>query len=267
MLLIGWDTSKDSFEVGQWFKGRIYERRCDLSPNGDLLLYFAANYARPLRSWSAISRPPFLSALALWPKGDGWGGGGHFLSKNNIALNHRAAEMKIADGYPLPRSLKIKPFGEYSGRGEDDPVWSTRLKRDGWTLINFPTTVDQDFQAKVTWELSPPITWRKPNPKWPKRYELEMSYAGIGERNGAWYMTEHSLVRDKTHFDKIGKSDWADWDRSGDLLFAMDGCLYRLGCENGVLKDLEDATKVSVFTTMKFESREAPKNALRWPKN
>ena len=29
-LLIKWDTAHDTFEYGQWLKGRIYERRCDL---------------------------------------------------------------------------------------------------------------------------------------------------------------------------------------------------------------------------------------------
>jgi hypothetical protein len=37
-LLIGWNTSNDTFQPGQWFKGRIYERRCDLSPTGNLRL-------------------------------------------------------------------------------------------------------------------------------------------------------------------------------------------------------------------------------------
>ena len=31
---IGWDRKRDRFEVGQWMRGRIYERRCDLSPDG-----------------------------------------------------------------------------------------------------------------------------------------------------------------------------------------------------------------------------------------
>src|SRR5689334_24278886 len=87
VLLIQWNTAQDTFEYGQWLRGRIYERRCDLSPDGNLLLYFAAKYKEPLRSWSAISRPPYLKALALWPKGDGWGGGGHFESRTRIALN------------------------------------------------------------------------------------------------------------------------------------------------------------------------------------
>lgn len=106
VLLIDWNTSDDTFQTGQWLNGRIYERRCDLSPAGDLLLYFAANYRKPLYSWSAISRPPFLTALAMWPKGDGWGGGGHFLSKTRIALNHRDTELSWPRDSPFPSGSK-----------------------------------------------------------------------------------------------------------------------------------------------------------------
>jgi hypothetical protein len=117
VLLIKWNTLNDKIELGQWFKGRIYERRCDLSPEGDLLLYFAANYRKPFYSWSAISRPPFLTALALWPKGDGWGGGGLFLSRKRIALNHGADEMVLAGNSVLPRRVAVEQFGDRAGWG------------------------------------------------------------------------------------------------------------------------------------------------------
>jgi hypothetical protein len=32
--VIGWERKSDTFRVGQWLHGRIYERRCDLSPDG-----------------------------------------------------------------------------------------------------------------------------------------------------------------------------------------------------------------------------------------
>jgi hypothetical protein len=32
VLLVLWHTDTDQFHEGQWLKGRIYERRCDLSP-------------------------------------------------------------------------------------------------------------------------------------------------------------------------------------------------------------------------------------------
>ncbi len=115
VLLIGWNTSNDTFQQGQWLRGRIYERRCDLSPDGNLLLYFAASYRKPYYSWPAISRPPYLTALALWPKGDGWGGGGHFLSQHRIALNHRGGEMTIAEGFSIPKWLRAEQFGKRPG--------------------------------------------------------------------------------------------------------------------------------------------------------
>jgi len=88
--VILWHTDTDRFEPGAWFKGRIYEERCDLSPDGQLLLYFALQGSRWRTSykgtWTAVSRPPWLHALVLWPHGDTWGGGGRFVDKRKVAL-------------------------------------------------------------------------------------------------------------------------------------------------------------------------------------
>jgi len=73
-----------------------------------------------------------------------------------------------------------------------------------------------------------------------------------------WYMTEHAVIRNGDQNDRIGRSDWADWSHTGDLLFAMDGALYRAKCENGTLAPLEDATMIADFSKLKFENREAP---------
>ena len=266
VLLLRWNTADDTFEHGQWLRGRIYERRCDLSPQGDLLLYFAANWRPPYQSWSAISRPPFLKALALWPKGDGWGGGGHFESGNKILLNHAATEMALAPGLTVPRWMKIQPFGDRPGWGEDDPVWSARLERDGWNLVSYPADTRHDFRAKVAWEFSPPIAWDKPNPVYPKHCSLQMALTGIKERDGPWYLTDHTLIRENGRQDRLGRTDWADWSHSGDLLFAMDGCLFRLACNNGHLDDLELARKIADLTQLKFEPVKAPETASLWPK-
>lgn len=51
--------------------------------------------------------------------------------------------------------------------------------------------------------------------------------AGIPEKDGPWYLIEHSVSRNESKTDNIGRSDWADWSQSGDLLFTLDGCLYR----------------------------------------
>src|SRR5262245_20931756 len=94
--LIKWNTDTDTFEAGQWFKGRIYEDKCDLSPDGKMLVYFAKKSGNAFKhpdygdSWTAISKPPYFTALALWPIYGIWwegGGGGLFRSDKEVLLN------------------------------------------------------------------------------------------------------------------------------------------------------------------------------------
>jgi hypothetical protein len=59
--------------------GGVYAERCDLSPDGQLLLCFM-HQGRKLGtdssdSWNAISRSPWLHALWLLPQGTTYGGG------------------------------------------------------------------------------------------------------------------------------------------------------------------------------------------------
>ena len=135
--LVLWETDRDRFEAGQWFAGRIFERRCDLSPNGELLVYFASKYNRHsvsddqyTHAWTAVSKPPYLTALALWPKGDTWWGGGLFKTNYDLLLNHRPTEA-VPHPAHLPTRIRVAPNEDAAG--EDDPLYSMRLERDGWT--------------------------------------------------------------------------------------------------------------------------------------
>src|SRR5258706_7548419 len=86
----GWNRARDEFQLGQWLRGRIYERRSDLSPDGRHLIYFAMNgrWSSETRgSWTAISRPPWLKAIALFGKGDCWNCGGVFTSPTRYLLH------------------------------------------------------------------------------------------------------------------------------------------------------------------------------------
>ncbi len=76
---------------------------------------------------------------------------------------------------------------------------------------------------------------------------------GIKEKDGPWYLIEHSVSRNESKTDDIGRSDWADWSQSGDLLFTSDGCLYRAPCKEGLLAPLEDAIKIADFSGLQFE--------------
>ncbi|MEZ0224257.1 MAG: hypothetical protein ACAH83_06885 [Alphaproteobacteria bacterium] len=94
--VIRWDTKADKFYPGAWIRGRIYPERCDLSPDGELLLYFI-HQGRKLRtdytdSWNAISRSPWLAALGLWPQGTTYGGGGRFSDNRSAVLRFYPVE-------------------------------------------------------------------------------------------------------------------------------------------------------------------------------
>lgn len=266
MLAIRWNLEKDTFEAGQWFKGRIYEKRCDLSPEGDLLLYFAASQKKPYVSWTAISRPPYLTALALWPKGDCWGGGGQFQTDEKLLLNHHSDQMELAPNFSMPKWLAVAPLGAYSGRGEDEPVWPYRLQRDGWKLTAYPDKTKNDFGPQMLVEFEPPITWIKANPIWPKRYRLEMRIIGLGKRNGPWDVLEHGVLGPDDDVGRIGRSDWADWAPNGDLLFAQSGSLYRLRARRGRLGAIEESEEIADFSELNFENKAPSAEALEWPK-
>ncbi len=44
--ILEWDLQTDRFKLGQWFYGSLYPYRCDISPDGRHLVYFAAKYGR-----------------------------------------------------------------------------------------------------------------------------------------------------------------------------------------------------------------------------
>ena len=88
--IIKWDMAHDKFEHGAWLKGRIYADKCDLSPDGRVLLYFVHKGSRLTTSytdaWTGVSRLPWLTALGLWPNGTTYGGGGRFLEDRHVVL-------------------------------------------------------------------------------------------------------------------------------------------------------------------------------------
>src|SRR6266542_1526440 len=135
VCVIGWDRETDEFVVGQLFYGRIYERRCDLSPDGRQLLYFAMNGqwgSEVLGSWTAVSSAPYLKALGLWAKGDCWNGGGLFVSNHEFWLNDGYGHKTMQEA-PSLKHRSDCPWPNGYG-GECPGVDYVRLQRDGWEL-------------------------------------------------------------------------------------------------------------------------------------
>jgi hypothetical protein len=241
--LIKWNLMDDTFELGQWFKGRIYERRCDLSPDGALFVYFAATHKAPMYTWTAISRPPYLTALALWPKGDCWHGGGWFISETELKLNHGSLETDLHAPF-RPGPLTIDSEHDCFGELGDNSVWSPVRRRDGWIRIQRGKLIGQEHG----WDYEPAEIWTKRNPN-DDGVCLRMEVLGIGSTERSWYRIRYRVTAlDEEERVDLGICDWADWDRNrGDLLFAKDGCVFRQKISNRelppvLLADFNDQT-------------------------
>ncbi|HEX8702523.1 MAG TPA: hypothetical protein VF815_27065 [Myxococcaceae bacterium] len=267
VLLLSWNTETDEVTPGQWFKGRLYERRADLSPSGDKLVYFAAKYRAPLDTWTAVSRPPWLTALALWPRGGAWGGGGLFDTESRLRLNHWGSAMELAQGFQLPSRFQVELLWERSGTGEDFPIYDFRLRRDGWRCTQPGTAELRSTVPSMYFTYDPALTYRKPRPgRGAGGLELQMRILGLKEINGPWYVVEYDLL-DEASEDllSLGRLDWAEWDVTGELLFARDGRLYRVEPRrHRGAWEVGEPREVADLRGYVFQGREAPPKATRW---
>jgi hypothetical protein len=267
VLLLSWDTARDVLTPGQWFKGRIYERRCDLSPSGDKLVYFAGKFRKPYATWTAVSRPPWLTALALWPHGDAWGGGGLFESDTQLRLHHRSTQMQLAPDFRLPKHFQVEQLGRDLGLGEDFPLYDLRLQRDGWRRVQAGKEHMHPHGLALFVSFDPAITYRRARPgRRTGGFDLQMRIMGFHEREGPWYVVEYDLIDMKLEQETpLGRLDWADWDSNGDLLFAREGRLYRLEPQRkDGAADVSAAQEVADLRGYVFENTLAPPDATRW---
>ena len=132
----GWDRTTDTFTLGQWYRGRIYYEKCDISPDGRHWIYFALNGKRheaTLGAYTVLARAPYLKALGLWPVGDTWGGGGLFSTEGEYWPYHTNPLIEPPD---TPRLSSDFLWTADWPRGAHQHA---RLKRDGWSLVRAPT--------------------------------------------------------------------------------------------------------------------------------
>lgn len=199
-----WDLEAGRYEPGAWFRGRIFPRRSDLSPDGRFLCYFAH---KPTASWEhgesyvALSRLPWLTALHAFGTCGTWTRGFHFTGKDGRDPPEHAK-------LPIPFALRSLPVVQFA---------SERLR--GWE-----EAAD-----------SPP---REPGDVWDERRNARMQkrqpgghhllrVESLGRAGGEFGVdlavdglrVSYSLeTTGATH--PLHHVQWADWDREGRLLVA-----------------------------------------------
>ena len=227
---IGWDRRDDTFELGQWYRGRIYYERCDISPDGEHWIYFALNgktHEETLGSYTALARTPYLKALGLWPCGGTWGGGGLF-SKQGEYWPFSDKPMIEPPEQPHASSDFLRTEGWYSG-----PHQFSRLARDGWSLVTKPER-DEPYihvferPAFASWVLRRECHIRH------EAFELRCTLSGRVITLPDW--------------------EWADLDRER-LVWASNGCLWSARLDDS---GLLGAQLLGDFNDMVFHRTRAP---------
>ncbi len=211
VLLFSWDRETDRVTPLQWLKGNVHEHRCDLSPSGEWLVSFAA-LSEKLPSVTAVCRLPSLAPMALWPKYELHGGGGLFDSNSSLRLDHGPDEQALAPGMRPPEELQVAPLRPAPSRADDLAIFELRLFRDGWCRLS---------------EAGTPV-YRKGGSGRSRGLELQMRLSGSGLGGGTLRAAEFCVIDPESSIESpLGWLDWADWDSTGELLFARGGRIFR----------------------------------------
>lgn len=215
--VLRWNTRTDALEAGSWFSGRIYEKRCDVSPDGEWMIYFAADSASS-STWTGLARPPWLKAVA-WFAGTGtWLGGGFWRDARTLCVTAYpgwdAPELEPDAPAKLPFAVARHDWQRDAG---DLEVLTHRFDRD-WVIDERQSAPRTPVARGANWSVRG-VTWcwtRRPTARHPT-----LRVRGPVDSATGFLFTvdeEPTLLAD---------ADWADYDALGQLVFARAGVLYR----------------------------------------
>ena len=206
-----WDPEGGTYEPGAWIHARVFTQRSDLSPDGRWLVAFIHK-----DSWSwqagptyiAVSRLPWLAALAAWGTDGTWTRGLAFVPKGTAARAPSPPDVgdvaPILRRWDLDTRLAVSFAVERSRGWSETPDTPPREMRDHWD----ETQVER-------------VTMHKPCPTLPSttllvRGRFAAHRDGQPGRSGVRY----ALAFDGGPEQPLAGVQWADWGRDGRLLVA-----------------------------------------------
>lgn len=250
VAFFGWNRETNKISPGQWLKGKVYPKRCDLSPDGQHIIYFAFNgkwQTESKGSWTAVSRYPYLKALDFWPKGDAWHGGGLFLSNEKYLLyeRHPHEQHTLSGLFEVARGIP-----DTGGQNNEDlGIYIPKLIRDGWEYegangAGKEKSVNQDDD---TFHLSKEINMQLKIRK--------VIHSTLSPPKGkSFYYEEHAMEGIKykaVDFKDIENLDYYD----GKLFWPNEGRLFTAK----IMKDLiGEPEMIHDFTDYTFKAVKAP---------
>lgn len=200
--LLRWRLDTGILEPGVWVAKKLFPRRCDLSADGELLLYYiAGGFEGGYRVLGGISRTPWLRPLAKWDEHATWGRGSCF----------------VTDGI--------------------DHVWDTpRVVQSAGGPMTIQRNNNISFvnERRRGWSEAPDCPPRDPSDVWDEHRSVVLHKACdsngctlrlISDRSACQGAIEGRAPRfelDLPSGDRIAIRDaaWAEWDHAGRLLVA-----------------------------------------------
>ena len=232
--VVRWNTDTDELEYGSWFTGKLYPLRCDVSFDGQWMVYLALGASG--ETWNGVCRLPFLKTVAEGSNLGTWYGGGYWKDRKTLCLNHWRP-----DSGSVPFSIRAydSEFG-----GEDFGVFFPRLKRDGWVRRGDHFGVEQRIRpaSKYMVKCIGDDGWEnRPSNRHPTMVAKYIGYLQHG------YTFRFELNKYPSLLDENVQS--ACWDSLGNLICARQGVLYKYSLEDlqtgnpGTVKDLEPLSR------------------------
>lgn len=249
--MILWHTDSDKIERGQWVKHRVHEHQCELSPDGKLIVYgtYDGRRSNKYEKWVAVSRPPYFTALALWPVTGPGSAMGVFESRRTLVLYGMIGDIKKEFGKIPLTIFKNKPLVPDSTVSADKTGWFgaveiVRIHRDQWKYV----------PQSDGWCRTPKVgKWRL---YWKRIVRLDEA------------ISHHVSVLHDTYAIECGEerqplegADWADIDQRGRLVYTKHG---RLFAGNVTLKGMQE-TELADFSADRPEAIAPPASARHWP--
>lgn len=224
-----WDRATGELSLGQWLCGRIHEHRSDLSPDGRHMIVFAGDGRR---TWTAISRAPWLTALIWLPHGDHWFGGGAFTSDGRVFLNGGGA---LPDGVDGLRQAPLDAMPHGTDGIHMGGLYAAMLMRRGWRHVS-----GEGYGAVLD---------RKAGAGW----RLELAFAQQ-RPDRALISAAHALVADDGRRLDMPGWEWADVWQDG-LHVAEGGALHLVALGPA---GIAGQRLMHDLAMMRFEARAAP---------
>jgi len=239
-----WFTDDGLYEPGAWLRGQVYPQKCDLSPDGRWLVYSAMSYPGDWPAgqiYEAISRLPWLTALAAWNSGTTYTRGMHFVDERD---DSDVGDPDVGDATPC-----LQRFGLRWTRSGQFAVEHRR----GWV----ESAGTPSREAGGPWDERRRVEMVRPQPGGTVTLHVDGAYAGFRSGHPSedpptyWTVTGNRM-------DVLEEAQWADWDAHGRLLVATtDGRLQTRSLDGRVA----DVASLAELTP---ESVPAPSWASEW---